>query len=54
MDRKLTTKPNMAVKYFSKNTFEGAWYIDGLYCRVLQEWYYIYIYYKQLMLEQAC
>ena len=31
MEMKLTTKETIAVLYFSKNTFKGARYIDGLY-----------------------
>ena len=31
MEMKLTTKEKMAVAYFSKNTFKGDRYIDGLY-----------------------
>ena len=31
MEKKLTTKDAMAVKYFSAKAFKGARYIDGLY-----------------------
>ena len=39
---KLSTKEQLTIKYFSKNTFKGARYIDGLYMEQFYNYEIIY------------